>query len=79
MCLEQDLGKERVEERETEVMTEEIEAALEEVDAISRKFSLSWKGRRKKEANFDHTILRKEMKALIPKWMHKTHGKHFYP
>ena len=43
MCLEQDLGKERVEERETGVMTEEIEASLEEVDAISRKFSLSLK------------------------------------
>ena len=43
MCLEQDLGKERVEERETRVMTEEIEASFEEVDAISRKFSLSLK------------------------------------
>ena len=48
MCLEQDLGKERVEERETGVMTEEIEASLEEVDAISRKFSLSLKARTKK-------------------------------
>ena len=36
VCLEQDLGKERVEERETGVMTEEREASLEEVDAISR-------------------------------------------
>ena len=49
MCLEQDLGKERVEERETGVMTEEIEALLEEVDAISIKFSLSLKTRTKKK------------------------------
>ncbi|KAH9658282.1 hypothetical protein KPL70_023425 [Citrus sinensis] len=35
MCLEQDLGKERVEERETGVRIEEIEALWEEVDAIS--------------------------------------------
>ena len=49
MCLEQDLGKERVEERETGVMTEEVEAVLEEVDAISRKFSLSLKARLEKE------------------------------
>ena len=47
MCLDQDLGKERVEERETRVMTEEIEVSLEEVDAISRKFSLSLKARMK--------------------------------
>ena len=43
MCLEQDLRKKKVEERETRVMTEEIEASLEEVDAISIKFSLSLK------------------------------------
>ena len=43
MCFEQDLGRERVEERETRVMTEEVEAKLEEVDAMSRKFSLSLK------------------------------------
>ena len=43
MCLEQDLGMERLEERETGVMIEEIEASLEEVDAISMKFSLSLK------------------------------------
>ena len=43
MCLDQDLGKERVEQMETGVITEEIEASLEEVDAISWKFSLSLK------------------------------------
>ena len=49
MCLEQDLGKESVEERETRVMIEEVEAVLEEVDAMSRKFSLSLKTRFGKE------------------------------
>ena len=43
MCLEQDLGKERVEDRETGVITEEREASLEEVVAMSMKFSLSLK------------------------------------
>ena len=58
MCLEQDLGRERVEERETRVMTEEVEAKLEEVDAMSRKFSLSLKARKKKQKeNVYHTIL----------------------
>ena len=59
MCLEQDLGKERVEERETGVMIEEVEAKLEEVDAMSRKFSLFFKALfgKELEANFYHTIL----------------------
>ena len=59
VCLEQDLGRERVKERETEVMIEEVEASLEEVDAMSRKFSLSWKTLfgKELEANFYHTIL----------------------
>ena len=56
MCLEQDLGRERVEERETGVMTEEIEASVEEVDAISWKFSLSLKAltKEKQKANIYH-------------------------
>ena len=49
MCLEQDLGKESVEERETWVMIEEVEDVLEEVDAMSRKFSLSLKARFEKK------------------------------
>ena len=59
MCLEQDFGKESVEERETGVMTEEVKAKLEEVDAVSRKFSLSLKALfgKELEANFYHTIL----------------------
>ena len=59
MCLEQDLGKESVEERETGVMTEEVKAVLEEVDAMSRKFSLSLKALfgKELEVNFYHTIL----------------------
>ena len=59
MCLEQHLGRERVEERETGVMTEEVEASLEEVDAMSRKFSLSLKALcgKELEANFYHSIL----------------------
>ena len=36
-----------MEERETGVITEEREASLEEVDAMSRKFSLSLKARKK--------------------------------
>ena len=65
MCLEQDLGREMVEERETGVMTEEVEASLEEVDATSRKFSLSLKAlsKEKQKANVYHTIL---VRALIP-------------
>ena len=45
-----------VEERETGVMTEEVEASLEEVDAMSRKFSLSLKTLcgKELEANFYH-------------------------
>ena len=56
------MGKERVEERETGVMIEDVEALLEEVDTMSMKFSLSWKTRpkRKQKANFYHTILRKK-------------------
>ena len=42
------MGKERVEERETGVITEEREASLEEVDAMSRKFSLSLKAKKNK-------------------------------
>ena len=56
------MGKERVEEKETGVMIEDVEALLEEVDAMSMKFSLSWKTltKRKQKANFYHTILRKK-------------------
>ena len=59
MCLEQDFGKESSEERETGVMTEEVEASLEEGDAMSRKFSLFLKTQfgKELEANFYHTIL----------------------
>ena len=67
MYLEQDLRREGVEERETGVMTEEIEASVEEVDVISRKFSLSLKAltKEKQKENVYHTILRcKEQKWL---------------
>ena len=59
MCLEQDFGKESVKERETGVMTEEVEASLEEVDAMKKDFSLFWKilFGKEVEANFYHTIL----------------------
>ena len=59
MCLKQDLGREMVEERETGVMTEEVEAKLEEVDAMSKKVSLSLKALfgKELEVNFYHTIL----------------------
>ena len=52
-------GRERVEERETGVMKEDVGATLEEVDAMSRKFSLSLKPLfgKELEANFYHTIL----------------------
>ena len=62
VCLEQDLGKERVEERETGVMIKDVEALLEEVEAMSMKFSLSVKTRtkRKQKANLYHTILGKK-------------------
>ena len=51
------MGREKVEERETGVMTEEIEASMEEVDARSRKLSLSVKAlmKEKQKANVDHT------------------------
>ena len=39
----------RVEERETGVITEERETSLEEVDAMSRKFSLSLKAKKNKK------------------------------
>ena len=59
MCLEQDLGRERVEERETGVMIKEVGAALEEVDAMSRKFCLPLNTLcgKELEANLYHTIL----------------------
>ena len=46
-------------ERETGVMKEEVEAKLEEVDAMSKKFSLSLKALfgKELEVNFYHTIL----------------------
>ena len=70
VCLEQDFGKESVEERETEVMTEKVEASLEEVDAMKKDFSLFWKTLLGKEleANFDHTI-------LVGKWSKKRNSK----
>ena len=43
MVLEQDFGKESIEERETGVVIEEVEASLEEVDAMKKDFSLFWK------------------------------------
>ena len=69
MCLEQDLGKESVEEREMGVMIEEGEAVLEEVDAMSRKFSLSLKALfgKELEVNFYHTIL---VRKQIRLWYH---------
>ena len=59
MCLEQDFDKKSVEERETEVMTKEVEASLEEVEAMKKYFSLFLKTLfgKELEANFYHTIL----------------------
>ena len=57
--MEQDFGKESVEEREIGVMTEEVEASLEEVKAMKKDFSLFLKTLfgKELEANSYHTIL----------------------